>query len=251
MTMAEKTEDIKRPLLVWMALVALLAGACGVSDSAAANTLAESRTFGGVAVNYRVVLPDDYDPARTYPAILAFTGGGQTERNVEAHLDRFWKAEAERRGYIVVSPAAPREGLFFQGGDRIFPEFLDAILGEYNIEDGKFHAAGASNGGLSAFHVAALYPGYFKSVTGLPGYLPQASTAGIEAMRPLCIYMHVGERDTFWLRSMEDQAQQFERNGLSVHFQVEAEQEHFIRTLSGPGAVRLFDQIESVGDGCG
>jgi hypothetical protein len=28
-------------------------------------------------------------------------------------------AEAEKRGYIVIAPAAPDEGLFFQDGDRL------------------------------------------------------------------------------------------------------------------------------------
>jgi hypothetical protein len=43
-------------------------------------------------------------------------------------LRRYWVPEAERRGYIVVSPAAPTDQLFFESSDRVFPEFLDMIL---------------------------------------------------------------------------------------------------------------------------
>ena len=241
---------LKRLFASGIVLTAVLITACSSTDGATVSTLEESGTFGRMRVNYRVVLPDGYDRARAYPAILAFTGGSQNERAVNTHLERFWTAEAEQRGYIVVSPAAPSEGLYFQRGAAVFPEFLDEILSTYDIEDGKFHVAGASNGGLSAFHVAASYPGYFKSVSGFPGYMPQASTARIEALRPMCIYMHVGERDPSWLRSMESQAEQFERNGLQVRYQVEQDQEHFIRSLSGSGATRLFDQIEEAEDGC-
>ena len=241
----------KRPFPGWAGLAAIFVAACVSTNGVEANTLEESGTFGGMRVNYRVVLPDGYDPARAYPAILAFTGGSQNERAVNTHLERFWTEQAEQRGYIVVSPAAPSGRLYFQGGDGIFPEFLDQMLNTYNIEDGKFHVAGASNGGLSAFHIAASHPQYFKSITGLPGYMPQASTARIAAIQGMCIYMHVGENDPSWLRAMESQAEQFERNGLQVRFQVDRGQGHFVRSLSGTGATRLFDQIEEAVQGCG
>ena len=241
----------KRPFPGWAGLAAIFVAACVSTNGVEANTLEESGTFGGMRVNYRVVLPDGYDPARAYPAILAFTGGSQNERAVNTHLERFWTEQAEQRGYIVVSPAAPTGRLYFQGGDGIFPEFLDQMLNTYNIEDGKFHVAGASNGGLRAFHIAASHPQYFKSITGLPGYMPQASTAQIAAIQGMCIYMHVGENDPSWLRAMESQAEQFERNGLQVRFQVDRGQGHFVRSLSGTGATRLFDQIEEAVQGCG
>ncbi len=230
---------------------AIFLAACVSGNGVEANTLEASGTFGGMRVNYRVVLPEGYDPARAYPAILAFTGGSQNENAVNTHLERFWTELAEQRGYIVISPAAPSEGLYFRRGAGIFPDFLDQILSRYNVEDDKFHVAGASNGGLSAFHVAASHPAYFKSITGLPGYMPQASGGRVEAIRGLCIYMHVGDSDPAWLRSMQNQAEQFSRNGLQVRFQVEPGQGHFVQSLSGTGATRLFDQIEEAAGGCG
>ena len=122
-------------------------------------------------------------------------------------LERNW-SEAEMSGYIVISPAAPSNNLFFErGGDRIFPDFLDQMLREYKIEGGKFHVAGPSNGGLSAFHIASVYPQYFRSVTGFPGYLREESEARINALKPLCIYMHVGERDLEWQAPMQRQSE--------------------------------------------
>jgi len=61
----------------------------------------------------------------------------------------------------------------FEGGELIFPEFLDKILADYKIEDNKFHAAGMSNGGISAFHVAASNPKYFWSITVSPATCPK------------------------------------------------------------------------------
>src|SRR4029453_11938855 len=126
---------------------------------------------GRVTVEDKVVLPNGYDSAKAYPGILALGGGPQTMNVVDNVLSRNFRSEAEKRGYIVVAPAAPDDQLFFEEGARIFPGFLKDILTEYKIQDGKFHIAGPSNGGIAAFHVAATNPQYFLSVTAFPGYM--------------------------------------------------------------------------------
>jgi poly(3-hydroxybutyrate) depolymerase len=87
-----------------------------------AEVLEQTKNVGGTTVRYKTVLPNGYDPAKAYPAILALGGGPQTMNTVDNILNRNFRAEAEKRGYIVVAPAAPDNQLFFQEGDRIFPE---------------------------------------------------------------------------------------------------------------------------------
>jgi poly(3-hydroxybutyrate) depolymerase len=215
-----------------------------------AETIQKTAKIGGMTVNYKVVLPRGYDATRAYPTVLAFAGGGQTMNVVDSTLDLNWRAEAERRGYIIVSPAAPNDQLFFEGGDRIFPAFLDQILRDYKVESGKLHLAGRSNGGISAFHIGALYPQYFRSLTGFPGYLPEDTDAKIAGLKPLCIFMHVGELDTGWLTEMRQQSEVFRKKGLNVRFTVEKGQEHALATLTGAGSKRLFDQLEEAARGC-
>ena len=89
-----------------------------------AEVLEKTSAVADTTVHYKVVLPDGYDPTKTYPAILAFGGGPQNMNTVDGILTRFFRAEAEKRGYIVVAPAAPDDDLFFEDGDRIFPAFL-------------------------------------------------------------------------------------------------------------------------------
>lgn len=218
--------------------------------TALADVVSASAEVNGVRFDYKVVLPDGYDATRAYPAVLAFPGAGQTMRNVDRALNDNWRDEAERRGYIVVSPAAPDEGLFFQGGDVVFPAFLDELRERYRIVDGKFHIAGISNGGASAFHIAASYPEYFLSVTGLPGYLPYLTTEKIDALTDLCIFMHVGERDHDWVETMMWQAQQLTDAGATLRFWVEKGQNHVMDSLKGPGAARLFDHFREAASGC-
>ncbi len=227
-------------------IILLLAGQCAFAD-----VLDKTKNVGGITVHYKVVLPNGYDPAKTYPVVLAFSGGPQTMDTVESTVERNWRAEAERRGYIVVVPAAPAEGVYFEGGARIFPEFLKVLLNDYKIQDNKFHIAGVSNGGISAYHIAALYPQYFLSVTGFPGYLPQANEARTQKLKNLCLYLHVGELDTGWLPGMELMYDQFRDAGLKVHFTVEKGQPHRLETFENEGAAQLFDQFEEARKGCG
>src|SRR5436190_9910545 len=107
--------------------VAIVVGA----RPASAELLEKTGTFAGLKVTYKVVLPDGYDPAKTYPLVLVFTGGPQTLQIATSTVEADWRKEAERRGYIVVAPASPNGELFFEGADRIFPSFLDQMLKDY------------------------------------------------------------------------------------------------------------------------
>src|SRR5260370_9718063 len=123
----------------------LIAFALLSASKAPSSTLAKSGTFGGLQVAYKVVLPTGFDPGRFYPVVPVFAGAPQSIRLVTGELSR-WTREAERRGYILVSPAAPTDQLFFESSDKIFPDFLDMILRDYKVLGGRMHVAGASSG---------------------------------------------------------------------------------------------------------
>jgi poly(3-hydroxybutyrate) depolymerase len=232
--------------LIFVALLPCLAGSI-----ASAEVLDKHGTFGGLAVEYKVILPNGFDPSKAYPAVIALPPGGQDMRIVEGSVARNYRAEAERRGYIVAIPAAPSGQLFFtRPGDRVFPAFLDQILKDYKVQGGRFHIIGNSNGGISAFHIAALYPRYFLSLTGFPGLLEGAGASELEALKPLCISMWVGELDSGWREDMEKQAALMAKNGFRVTFGIEKGEEHVIQTLAGSGASRLFDRFDAASRGC-
>jgi hypothetical protein len=75
-----------------------------------ADVLDKTKSIGGTTVHYKVILPPHYDAAKAYPGILAFGGGSQTMQIVEGTITRFWREQAEQRGYIVILPAAPTSG---------------------------------------------------------------------------------------------------------------------------------------------
>ena len=216
-----------------------------------AELLEKMKKVGGTTVHYKVVLPNGYDSATAYPGILALGGGPQTMNTVDSVLNRNFRAGAEKRGYIVIAPAAPDDQLFFEAGARIFPAFLKMILAEYKIQDGKFHIAGPSNGGIASFHVAAANPQYFLSVTAFPGYMWEPSAAKLQAISQMCVFMYVGEFDQYmWHGEMKKEAEFLRSKGTVARYTVEQGQPHRLETLAGANATRLFDGFEETRKGC-
>src|SRR5690349_19213261 len=237
-----------RQLAVGAVLIACVAAAAA---DVHAELLDKTKKVAGTTVHYKVVLPNGYDATKTYPAILAFGGGPQTMNTVDNLLDRNLRAQAEKRGYIVVAPAAPNDQLFFENGARIFPEFLKMILADYKIQDNKFHIAGPSNGGIAAFHVAAANPQYFLSVTAFPGYMWEPSAAKLQAISKMCVFMYVGENDEYmWHPEMQKEAEVLRSRGTTARYTVEKGQPHRLETLAGAHAARLFDGFEETKKGC-
>jgi len=218
-----------------------------------AEVFERAKKVGDTTVHFKLVLPDGYDAAKTYPAILAFGGGPQNMNTVDGIINRNFRAEAEKRGYIVVAPAAPQDDLFFEGGDRIFPDFLKLIMADYKIRDGKFHVAGPSNGGIAAMHVAAANPQYFLSATPFPGYLWQPTAGKLKAIASakVCVFMYVGEFDPYmWHSEMKREAEALSVMGTLARYSVEKGQPHRLETLAGANAARLFDGFEEAQQGC-
>jgi poly(3-hydroxybutyrate) depolymerase len=234
-----------------LAVAAMAAVAISAAQPLHADEAEKTKKVGGTTVHYKVVLPNGYDPAKAYPAILALGGGPQTMNTVDAILDRNFRAEAEKRGYIVVAPAAPEVGLFFEEGARIFPAFLKMILADYKIQDNKFHIAGPSNGGIASLHVAAANPEYFLSVTAFPGYMWEPTPLKLRAISKMCVFMYVGEFDEYrWHDEMKREVDVLRAGGTVARYTVEKGQPHRLETLAGANAARLFDGFEETKKGC-
>jgi poly(3-hydroxybutyrate) depolymerase len=242
---------MQQPRSKWTQLFSALVVAMFAIQPVQAKLLEKTKKVGDTTVRYRVVLPSGYDPAKPYPAVLVFGGGPQTMNTVDSVLNRNFRAEAEKRGYIVIAPAAPDDQLFFEDGARIFPEFLAMILRDYKIQDNKFHIAGPSNGGIAAFHIAAANPQYFLSVTAFPGYMWEPSPAKLQAISKMCVFMYVGENDEYmWHPEMKKEAEFLRSTGTVARYTVEMGQPHRLETLAGANAGRLFDGFEETKKGC-
>ncbi len=229
-----------------VATAALIVGTLAFfAGPATAAILSKSGQFASTTVEYKVLLPPGYDASKPHPVVLVFTGGAQGIDAAENTLKADWQAEAELRGYVVISPAAPDGELFFQEGDKVFPAFLDMIRKDYKVA-GKIHIAGHSNGGLSAFHIAAKYPQYFSTVTGYPGlYQDNPEAEYPVALKGLCLFMHAGDMDPEWRNAMTQEAKAMSAEGYRVQLTVWPNSTHRLKAAQLGLSKRLFDEIES------
>ena len=209
----------------------------------------ELRTAEG-RLRYALALPDGFDASRTYPVLLAFPPGPQTEPMVDAGFDRYWGRQASRRGWIVVSPAAPDGQVFHRGGDALIPALLDAIASEFQIESGRFHVAGWSNGGRTAFRVALDFPSRVRSLVVLPG--GPATESDIDRLARLdgiAVRMYAGGRDTEWVRVMQDTERRLKVLGVSVDTTVLPGEGHVPPSLDGEPIMTLLEELRARGVG--
>lgn len=198
----------------------------------------------GSTLRYALVLPNDFDANKTYPALLAMPPGSQTQRMVESGLLRFWGKQAAKRGWIVVSPVAPEGVLFFRGSEVHIPELLDHIQSTYKIEHNKFHIAGASNGGRSAFRVAGLYPDRFLSITVLPGFPPnEDDVKRLNKLKGLPIHMFAGGNDTRWVEKMNETKEALDKLGIVATAKTFPGEGHVPQSLEGPVIINLLNEI--------
>ena len=110
-----------------------------------------------------------------------------------------WHEGMVAEGFVVVSPVAPKTGLFTGASHRRLPALLDHVAERYAVESGRWHLFGISNGGRSALVVGSAYPNRFRSVTVLPGALARPASLDVLGSTPVTFV--VGSEDGGWVQS--------------------------------------------------
>ena len=195
----------------------------------------------GTDLTYALLLPPDFDETKPYPTLLALPPGPQTRDMVVAGLG-YWRS-GPQRGWVVISPVAPRGQLFFQGAEVVIPELLNEVSKTVTFEGDKVHIAGVSNGGRSSFRIALDYPERIHSIMVLPGFPPsEEDYSRLERIAHLPVVMYAGEQDTSWVEEMLRTEKALAELGASVSATVVANEGHVIQSLNGS---TLFSSLES------
>ena len=157
-------------------------------------------------------------------------------------LDKWWASEATKRGWIVVSPVAPDGQLFFSGSSATLIELMDAVAATYAPEGGKFHLAGVSNGGLSAYRIALDAPKRFASLLVAPGFPPDdTDKAKLKRLVKIPVASYVGEQDSSWREASVRTVREFNRLGGRATLTVSPGEGHILTKIT---ARQLFDVLE-------
>jgi acetyl esterase/lipase len=126
---------------------------------------------------YAVLLPPEYHPLRSYPAILALHSGGGSQSAIE-----MWASEAARRGYIVIAPDYTLPGeppdYHYTPSEHAAAELaLRDARKRYAIDSDRVFVAGQLAGGNMAWDLALGHPDLFAGaivISGFPAkYVPR------------------------------------------------------------------------------
>ncbi len=238
--------------------VAMLAAACSSPDTTevfAADTTsrpelapggvaAGSVEIDGVTIDYVVSTPAEFVAGDEAPLLLAFPAGGQDLALTRSLVEGTYAPEAQRLGWVVVSPAAPDGELFFQGSERLVPGLLDWVETWVTPEGGAPHVAGISNGGISTFRYAALNPDRLLSLTVFPGFpRSEDDQAALAQLAGVPIRLYVGGTDTSWIGPAEQAANTLEALGGDVELTIFEGEGHVMDSTRD--GVLVFEQLES------
>jgi dienelactone hydrolase len=131
---------------------------------------------------YAVLLPPEYHPLRSYPAVVALHDGHGPEAAIA-----WWRAEAERRGYIVIAPeynlpGQPKDYRYTTSEHAAVELALRDARKRYAIDGDRVFLGGQLLGGNMAWDFGLAHPDLFAGVaivSGMPlkyayRYLPHA-----------------------------------------------------------------------------
>jgi predicted esterase len=187
----------------------------------------------GSTLHFALILPENPDLDLAYPVLLAFPPGTQDYEMVEWAIEKYWIRASIRNNWIVVSPMASGGVSFYEGGETAVPELMDWLQANYSVEGGKFHVAGMSAGGYSAFRIAIDYPQRIHSILAFPGYPPDPEdTALLDRLVSISVAMYAGQLDTEWVESMNATYDQLIAAGVTVTYQVMPLEGHVIQFTS-------------------
>ena len=146
-----------------------------------------------VPSEYAVLLPPDYHPSRSYPAVVALHDGRGPRAATE------WLAtEAARRGYIVVAPEynVPGQGKAyrFTTAEHAAAELtLRDARKRYAIDSDRVYLAGQLEGANMALDFGMAHPDLFAGVVAISGFPFKYAYKYKNQVDHLPLYVALGE----------------------------------------------------------
>ncbi len=225
------------------ARIATLALAIGLGGAAHAADLFKIALPDGTDGRYAVALPPGFDPAKTYPTLLAIPGG---EQGIEGAVSmvQYLEQEAGKRGMILIGLSTEYNGVRPMYGpyadDTLIPMFMDEILKSYPVEGGKFYITGHSAGGESAFRVAIRHPEMFRTITSTSSYVADEDLPSVAVLKDIPINLFVGGQDYAYHQGAKQSLDLLTAAGADVYHEVRGTDQHSIFSLRTPGGQAFF-----------
>ncbi len=144
-------------------------------------------------VPFRIFVPEGYDPAKTYPFVIALHGAGGNEN---AFMDRYqglYKKNAQDRGYIVasVNGRGPYGGYRGNSGQDVI-DVLDVVQATYPIDPKRVYIMGHSMGGGGTVRVGFDNAERFAAMAPIAGF---GSVEQLKKAPDMALFIGQGDAD--------------------------------------------------------
>ncbi|WP_435022234.1 alpha/beta hydrolase [Tundrisphaera sp. TA3] len=140
-----------------------------------------------VPSEYAVLLPPEYHPLRSYPAVVVLHDGKGPLPAIDLVAE-----EAARRGYIAIAPEYAAPGKL--GGDpaSVILALRDARK-RYAIDSDRVFLLGQLDGGTSAWEIGLGHPDTFAGVVSLSGFPARYAYRYTKNAEQVPLYVALGE----------------------------------------------------------
>ncbi len=238
---------IKYNILLVALIIVFTSCKMEISDSDRQNpymTYQRVEMSDGEFIEFAIVAPEFTEPGMAHPTLLAFPPGDHTKSEAQWALDKYWIRQSIQRNWVVVSPLAFKNLNYYEGPEKYIPELMDWIEENYEVEDGKFHTSGISNGGKSAFRAAINFSDRIASLLVFPGKIDSDAEYGLlNRLAGMPVHMYVGEGEIEeWTSVMDSIKVILDDLGVENQYKIFKGEGHIIQSLTSE---MLFDTLDT------
>ena len=180
----------------------------------------------GTDLPFCVWLPNDYDPAKAYPVLVA---PGQGKKIKDNWGGLFWGEDTSERGWIAVESPA----LMLADPIGATGQLFDEIARRYKVENNQFHLLGYGPSSAPAFGVAAVMPERIRSLWLMPGFPVGIKDEGLARMKPMRVCFVVGDADPYWYQESMVAYRKLKTLGVDAYIEVVRGGDHLLQGMFG------------------
>jgi len=179
-------------------------------------------------VTLKVVYPENYDSEKSYPILLALSGGNQSD-GVVNYCYAAWFKSNYFKNYITILPVNTKRKNFRTYKTDDIKNIFTIIKNNFKTNKDSWIIAGTSNGGIATFNFLAVEPALFQGAIVMPGAIDSERTKIEESWKHLKVVLAYGEKDdTTWITATEESRKALQDSVKSVQSFVMKGQGHIL-----------------------
>jgi predicted peptidase len=195
-------EDVSKLTSWWGEIQSLISrlekGEPAVFDNGALQRYGFRSTSDNTLQPYTVLLPESFDPGKSYPLIVFLHGSGADDQGAIRNMEELnLKESVITLGYPLILPKGRglNDGYKGSAGQDVF-DSIEHFLSLYpNIRRERIILIGHSMGGVGAYRLGLLKPDYFRALVILASPLDSGFLEQMEKFRNQNLFLVYGARD--------------------------------------------------------